>query len=120
MCVDLVYPSEQICEVGEVVVSNPNTMVADIPAQNAKIFTKLDAMKGYHQCPLEEDSQILITFTTPFGGFKFFCAQYSISSISEHYNHRIDEAFSGLTGCRRIINDIVIYDSDPNQHADHV
>ena len=32
----------------------------------------------------------------------------------------MDEAFAGLTGYRRIVDDIVIYDSDEAQHTDHV
>ena len=37
--------------------ATPTQAVADIAADNAKVFTKLDAMKGYHQCPLDEESQ---------------------------------------------------------------
>ena len=98
----------------------PSQGVADIAANNAKIFTELDAMKGYHQCPLDEESQLLTTFITPFRRFKYLRAPYGISSISEHYNHRMDEAFAGLTGYRRIVDDAVIYDSKINQHTDHV
>lgn len=76
----------------------PAQAVADIAADKARIFTKLDAMKGYHQCPLDPESQLLMTFITPFGRFKFLRAPYGISSISEHYNRRMDEAFAGLTG----------------------
>ena len=32
----------------------------------------------------------------------------------------MDEAFAGLTGYRRVIDDVVIYDSDATQHTDHV
>ena len=91
----------------------PPQPVADIAAESSKTFTKLDAMKGYHQCPLDEASQLLTTFITPFGRFKYLRAPYGISSISEHYNCRMDEAFAGLTGYRRIVDDVVIYDSDP-------
>ena len=98
----------------------PSQAVADIHANNAKIFTKLDAMKGYHQCPLHEDSQLLTTFITPFGRFKYLRVPYGISSISEHYNRRMDEAFAGLTGYRRIVDDVIIYDSDITEHTDHV
>ena len=100
--------------------STPAQAVADIAAENAKVFTKLDALKGYHQCPLDEDSQRLTTFITPFGRFKYLRAPYGISSISEHYNRRMDEAFAGLTSYRRIVDDVVIYDSDATRHADHV
>ena len=100
--------------------STPAQAVADIAAENAKIFTKFDALKGYHQCPLDEESQLLTTFITPFGRFKYLRAPYGISSISEHYNRRMDEAFAGLTGYRRIVDDVVIYDSETTQHIDHV
>ena len=66
--------------------SSPAQVVADIAADKAKVFTKLDAMKGYHRCPLDEKSQNLTTFITPFGRLKFLRAPYRISSISEHYN----------------------------------
>ena len=98
----------------------PAHAIADIAADNAKVFTKLDARKGYHQCPLDKESQLLTTFITPFGRFKFLCAPYGLSSISEHYNRRMDEAFAGLAGFRRIVDHLVIYDSNPIQHADHV
>ena len=77
-------------------------------------------MKGYHQCPLDQENQPLTTLITPFGRFKYLRAPYVISSISEHYDRRMAEAFAGLTGFRRIVDDIVIYDSNITQHANHV
>ena len=35
----------------------------------AKRFSKLDAKNGYWQIPLEEESQLLTTFSTPFGRY---------------------------------------------------
>ena len=98
----------------------PAQAVADIVANDAKCFTVLDAMKGYHQCALDKESQLLTTFITPFGRFKYLRAPYGICSISEHYDRRMAEAFAGLTGFRRIVDDIVIYDGDAATHADHV
>ena len=100
--------------------ATPAQAVADIAADRAKVFTKLDALKGYHQCPLDKDSQLLTTFITPFGRFKFLRAPYGISSISEHYYRRMNEAFDGLSGYRRVVDDVVIYDSDEEQHDSHV
>ena len=42
---------------------------------------------------------------------------YGLSSIAEHYNRHMAEAFEGLTGFR---HDIVIFDKDVQTHADHV
>ena len=100
--------------------SSPAEAVADMAASNAKFFTILDARKGYHQCHLDAQSQPLTTFITPFGRLKYLRAPYGISSISEHYDRLMAEAFAGLSGFRRIVDDIVIYDSDATQHANHV
>ena len=70
--------------------------------------------------PLDQESQPLTTFITPFGRYKYLHAPYGISSISEHYDRRMAEAFTGLTGFRRVVDDIIIYDSDEHQHASHV
>ena len=94
--------------------------MADISATKAKFFTVLDAMKGYHQCPLDPDSQLLTTFITPFGRFKYLRAPYGICSIPEHYDCHMTEAFVGLTGFRRVVDDIIIYDDNELQHATHV
>ena len=91
-----------------------------VAATNAKCFTMFDAMKGYHQCPLNTDSQHLTAFITPFGRFKYLCAPYGISSISEHYNQRMAEALAGLSGFRRMVDDIIIYDSTIEDHVSHV
>ena len=61
----------------------------------------------------------MLTMITPFGRFKFLRAPYGISLISEHYNRRMDKAFAGLSGFRRIVDD-VIYDSNATHQADHV
>lgn len=99
MCVDLSHLNKYVKR-ERYQCSTPAEAVADIASNNAKIFTKLDALKGYHQCPLDKESQLLTTFIAPFGRFKYLRAPYGISSISEHYNRRMDEAFAGLKGYR--------------------
>jgi len=49
----------------------PAEVVADIAASKAKILTVFDALKGYHQCPLDQNSQSLTTFITLFGQYKY-------------------------------------------------
>ena len=94
--------------------------VANIAASEAKIFTVLDALKGYHKCPLDQVNQLLTTFITPFGRYKHLRAPYGILFFSEHYNHRMAEAFRGLSGFRRIVDDFVIYGSNAGEHEHHV
>ena len=98
----------------------PAVAIADIAGSEAKYFRVFDAIKGYHQCPLDKESQLLTTFITPFGRYKFLRAPYGLSSISEHYDRRMYEAFQDLTGFRRIVDDVLIYDKDLDSHIDHV
>ncbi len=119
MCVDLSHLNRYVKR-ERYQSATPAEAVADITAEHAQIFTKLDAKKGYHQCLLDEESQDLTTFITPFGRFKYLRAPYGLSSISEHYNRRMDEAFAGLPGFRRVVDDVVIYDHDRAQHTSHV
>ena len=98
----------------------PSDAVADISQKHAKYFTVIDALKGYHQCLLDSQSQLLTTFMTPFGRYKFLRASFGICSISEHYNRRMDEALRGLGNYRKVVDDIVIYDNDLDSHVNHV
>ena len=98
----------------------PAEAVADIAASEAQVFTVLDAKKGYHQCLMDEQSQLLTTFITPFGRFKYRRAPYGLSSIAEHYNRRMADSFEGLSGFRRIVDNIIIYDKDETSHIQHV
>ena len=98
----------------------PARAVTDIQQSKAICFTVFDALKGYHQCPLDEESQKLTTFITPFGRFMYLRAPYGISSISEHYDRRMDEALREIQGIQKIVDDVVVYDQDEAQHVEHV
>lgn len=75
--------------------------------EEAQYFIVFDAKKGYHQCPLDVESQALSTFITPFGHFTYLRASYGLSSIAEHYDHHMAEAET-FEGFRRVVDDIVI------------
>ena len=80
----------------------------------------VDALKGYHQCPLDAASQELTTFITPFGRFKYLRAPFGLSSIAEHYIRRMAEAFDDLDDFQRIVDDVVVYDATREAHEQHV
>ena len=79
-----------------------------------------DALKRYHQCPLDVTSQLLTTFITPFGRYKFLRTPFGICSISEHYNRRMDETFSGLKNYRKVVDDVLIFDCDFDSHITRI
>ena len=76
--------------------NTPAEVVADLDENEAGLFASFDAEKGYHQCPLDPESQDLATFITPFGRYKFLRAPYGVSTISDHYYRRMYEAVEGI------------------------
>ena len=101
-------------------ISKSKSSAADIAASKAKIFTTFDLLKGYHQCPLDEECQKLTTFITSFGRYQFLRAPYEVYSISEHYDRRMDSAFKGLSGFPRVVDDVVSFNNDGDEHVKHV
>ena len=99
----------------------PAEEVASIVGRRAQWFTVVDAAKGYHQCLLADESRLLTTFITRFGRYAFKRAPYGVTSISEHYNRRMDEALQGLSeNYRKVVDDVVIFSSTLEEHVQHV
>ena len=78
LCVDLSHLNRYIIR-ERYQSPTPAEAVADIAASEAKVFTVLDALKGYHQCPLDQASQPLTTFITPFGRYQYLRAPYTLA-----------------------------------------
>ena len=87
--------------------------------QNTQYFTVVDAVKGYHQIPIAVEDQLLTTFILPFGRFCYIKNPFGISSISEHYNRRMDEALHGLPRVH-LVDDCLIVSQNKVQHEEVV
>ena len=98
----------------------PSGSVAYIAPAEAKVFTTFESLKGYHQCPLDDESQLLTTFITPFGLWMYMRAPYGVSSIPEHYNRRRDTAFQGMSQFAKLIGIAMVYDKSRKDHTHHV
>ena len=73
----------------------PMNTIEEITAKlaGAKFFTKLDAVSGFWQIPLDEKSSRLCTFNTPWGRFRFCRLPFGIADASEVFQ-RLCEQFS--------------------------
>jgi hypothetical protein len=63
---------------------------------NARWFSKLDANHGYCQVPLDEESQLLTAFNTPFCRYCYTCTPFGITSAQEVFQKRIHHHFDDL------------------------
>ena len=74
-----------------------------------KTFTIMDALDGFTQVRLDDQSTKLTTMHTPWGRYKWNRLPYGVSSGVEEFQRRIHEAIDGLSGTLGIADDIVIY-----------
>jgi hypothetical protein len=82
----------------------------------ATIFSKLDCNSGFHQVPLDTESALLTTFTTPFGRYCYTRLPFGISSASEHFQKRMSRILEGLEGVICLIDDILVHGKDKQEH----
>ena len=63
----------------------------------SRFFAKLDAVQGYFQIELDEESSYLTTFLTPWGRYRYLRAPMGLSASSDEWCHRSDQALEGRT-----------------------
>ena len=82
----------------------------------AKRFSKLDAKNGYWQIPLGEESQLLTTFSTPFGRYCFARMPFGVKSAQEVFQKRMCQCFGDLPGVEIDIDDILVWGASEEEH----
>ena len=79
---------------------------------NSKVFCKLDAVLGYYQIPLDEESKKLFTFLLASGRYRYLRAPMGCSASSDEWCNRSDAALSGIPGVHKLVDDILIEAKD--------
>ncbi|XP_058449270.1 uncharacterized protein K02A2.6-like [Malaya genurostris] len=75
----------------------------------AKVFTTMDAKKGFWHVVLDEHSSKLTTFWTPFGRYRWTRLPFGISSAPEIFQMKLQEVIQGLKGVECIADDLLVY-----------
>ena len=83
-------------------------IVRSVPP-DARFFAKLDAVHGYFQIALDEESSFLTTFLLPSGRYRYLRAPMGLSSSSDEYCSRTDHALMGIPDCNKIVDDILTW-----------
>ena len=117
ICVDLTKLNESVRRE-----RHPLPAVDQTLAQlaGAKLFSKLDANSGFWQIPLDSTSSLLTTFITPFGRYCFHRLPFGNSSAPEHFQRRMSEALSGLTGVVCMMDDVLIHGTTTEEHDERL
>ncbi|KAL0194540.1 hypothetical protein M9458_008112, partial [Cirrhinus mrigala] len=82
----------------------------------AQYFSVLDARSGYWAIKLSTESSMLTTFNTPFGRYRFLRLPFGINSAQDEFQRRVNETYEGLKGVAAIVDDILVYGRDKEEH----
>ena len=118
LCVDLTKLNKFVRRGAHPVIT-PHEAVTSV-TKGSRFFTKMDARAGYWQVPIAEQDQELTTFITPWGRFKFLRAPMGLSISGDEYNRRGDEALKTILNTVKIVDDILVFDEDYQQHLTNV
>ena len=88
-----------------------NEVLNAIPS-NAKVFCKLDITSGYWQISLTNETSYMTTFLIPQGRFRFTRAPMGMSSSSDIFCMKTDEALRGLPGLIKLVDDLLVVAPD--------
>jgi hypothetical protein len=83
---------------------------------NAKYFSKLDAKAGYWSIKLDEPSQELTTFRTPFGRYKFLRLPFGLNVSQDIFQQKIDQILENCPGTVGIADDIAVFGATEEEH----
>ncbi|XP_055622874.1 uncharacterized protein K02A2.6-like [Toxorhynchites rutilus septentrionalis] len=75
----------------------------------AKIFSTVDAKKGFWHVELDEPSSKLTTFWTPFGRYRWTRLPFGISSAPEIFQMKLQEVIQGLEGVECLADDLLLF-----------
>ena len=89
-------------------------ILLEIP--EAKVFSKLDAVSGYWQIKVSQESQKFCTFNTPLGRYSFTRLPYGLKSAGEVYQRSVSNMVQDIEGCEAIVDDILIWGKDIAEH----
>lgn len=93
-------------------------LVEDITSScaGATLFSTLVAEKDFYQIQLDEESSRLLTFNTPFGRYRYLRMPMGIKCAPEVYQRKMEQVFEGIQGVKVIMDDIITYGSNQEEH----
>ena len=87
---------------------------------NARIFTKLDLLKGYFQVPVHPDVVSKTAIITPFGSYVFYYFTFGLRNSGANFQRLMDSIFGQTSNGLVYIDDLLVFSDTPEEHEQHL
>jgi len=98
----------------------PNIMDLTNNIGTARVFSKLDLLKGYFQVPVHPEDIPKTAITTPFGSYVFHYSTFGLRNSGATFQRMMDVIFGHLPFCAAYVDDILIYSDNHQDHVAHL
>lgn len=109
ICIDPSQAVNKAIIVPRYQIPTTNELLPQLAGHKYKTFSIFDALDGFTQLALDEESSLLTTMHTPWGRYKWRRLAYGLSNSPEEFQCRIHECLDGLVGVFCIADDILVF-----------